>query len=110
MKKSFPIILIALIIITFSCTSGDKKTEFSIPVEKYNLANGLTVVLHEDHSDPIASVAIYYHVGSSRETEGKTGFAHLFEHMMFQRSENIGEKQFVQYIMGAGGTFNGSTS
>jgi zinc protease len=104
------LIMIVLISILCSSTKQNKDSGFSIPIEKYNLANGLTVVLHEDHSDPIVSVAVYYHVGSSRETEGKTGFAHLFEHMMFQRSENIGEKQFVQYIMGAGGTFNGSTS
>jgi len=55
-------------------------------------------------------VAIYYHVGSSRETEGKTGFAHLFEHMMFQRSENVGEDEFFRNIQGAGGSLNGSTN
>jgi zinc protease len=101
--------MIFLIIALFSCTTQKKDTGFTIPIEKYNLANGLTVVLHEDHSDPIAAVAVYYHVGSSRETAGKTGFAHLFEHMMFQRSENVGEKQFVQNITGAGASFNGST-
>jgi zinc protease len=103
--------MILLILALFSCkTTTTKDAGFSIPIEKYSLANGLTVVLHEDHSDPIAAVAIYYHVGSSRETAGKTGFAHLFEHMMFQKSENVGEDQFFKNLQGAGGQLNGSTS
>jgi zinc protease len=110
MKKSLSFILMLIIGIAFSCKSVKKETTFSLPFEKYTLENGLTVVLHEDRSDPIASVAIYYHVGSSRETEGKTGFAHLFEHMMFQRSENVGEDEFFRNIQGAGGSLNGSTS
>jgi zinc protease len=88
----------------------NKTSGFSIPVEKYSLPNGLTVVLHEDKSDPIVSVAVYYHVGSSRETTGKTGFAHLFEHMMFQESENLPRGEFVKNISNAGGNFNGSTN
>jgi len=87
-----------------------KEAGLSIPIEKYTLKNGLTVVLHEDKSDPIAAVAVYYHVGSSREVTGKTGFAHLFEHMMFQKSENVPEDQFFKNIQGAGGSLNGSTS
>ena len=70
----------------------------------------MTVVLNEDKSDPIAIQAVFYHVGSSREVPGKTGFAHLFEHMMFQKSENVGEDQFFKNIQGAGGTLNGSTN
>ncbi len=110
MKKSFLLVQLMLIALLFSCKTSQKETSFSIPVEKYVLDNGLTVVLHEDKSDPIASVAIYYHVGSSRETAGKTGFAHLFEHMMFQKSENVGEDQFFKNIQGAGGSLNGSTN
>jgi len=112
MKKTLSFGMIVMIMTLFSCKpqSQTKEPGFSIPIEKYTLANGLTVVLHEDHSDPIASVAIYYHVGSSRETEGKTGFAHLFEHMMFQKSENVGEDQFFKNLQGAGGSLNGSTS
>lgn len=87
-----------------------KEAGLSIPIEKYALKNGLTVVLHEDKSDPIAAVAVYYHVGSSREVAGKTGFAHLFEHMMFQKSENVPEDQFFKNIQGAGGSLNGSTN
>jgi zinc protease len=110
MKKHILLSLSLVIAFLFPCKSKDKEADFSIKVEKYTLLNGLTVVLHEDKSDPIASVAVYYHVGSSRETEGKTGFAHLFEHMMFQRSENVGEDQLFKNIQGAGGNLNGSTS
>jgi len=100
--------MILTIIVLFSCNQKEKG--ISIPIEKYTLSNGLTVVLHEDKSDPIASVAVYYHVGSSREAAGKTGFAHLFEHMMFQKSENVAEDQFFKNIQGAGGNLNGSTN
>ena len=106
-------ILLSMILATTILSPGfskEKTTAFSIPIEKYTLENGLTVVLHEDKSDPIASVAVYYHVGSSRETQGKTGFAHLFEHMMFQRSENVPEDQFFKNIQESGGSLNGSTN
>ncbi len=102
--------MILVIVALFSCKPKNKEATFSIPFEKYTLANGLTVVLSEDKSDPIAAIAIYYHVGSSREVPGKTGFAHLFEHMMFQKSENVGEDQLFKNIQGAGGTLNGSTN
>jgi hypothetical protein len=72
--------------------------EFNIDYEQYQLDNGLSVVLHEDRSDPVTAVAILYHVGSGREEVGKTGFAHLFEHMMFQSSQNVPEDQFFQKI------------
>ena len=94
----------------FSFKPQNKETGLSIPCEKFILPNGLTVVLNVDKSDPIAALAVYYHVGSSREVPGKTGFAHLFEHMMFQKSENVGEDQFFKNIQGAGGTLNGSTN
>ena len=81
----------------------------SITYEQYQLDNGLTVVLHEDRSDPLVAVAILYHVGSNREEVGKTGFAHLFEHMMFQSSQHVPEDQFFQKIQAAGGTLNGGT-
>ena len=97
-------------ILLSSCSTNKKDTGLNVPFEKYTLPNGLTVVLNVDKSDPIVAQAIYYHVGSSREVPGKTGFAHLFEHMMFQRSENVGEDQFFRNIQGAGGTLNGSTN
>jgi zinc protease len=110
MKKPIFCLLALLMATLLSCTTRQKEDSISIPFEKYTLPNGLTVVLSVDNSDPIAAVALYYHVGSSREVPGKTGFAHLFEHMMFQRSENVGEDQLFRNIQGAGGTLNGSTS
>ncbi len=87
-----------------------KGDEIVIPYEKYELPNGLTVVLHEDHSDPIVHVDITYHVGSAREEIGKSGFAHFFEHMQFQGSDNVGDEQHFKIITAAGGTLNGSTN
>ena len=80
------------------------------PIEQFTLANGLRVILNEDHSVPVVSVAVYYDVGSRNEREGRTGFAHLFEHMMFQGSENVPKAAHFQYISNAGGTMNGTTS
>ena len=110
MKKSISLSIVLLIAVLFSCTTKKIEPTISIPFEKYTLPNGLTVILHEDKSDPIAAVAVVFHVGSSREVEGKTGFAHLFEHMMFQKSENVGEDQLFKMIQGAGGELNGGTS
>ncbi len=94
-----------------SCTGGKQKEgDLKVNFEKYTLGNGLQVILHQDKSDPIISVEIVYHVGSSRETPGKTGFAHLFEHMMFQESENVPQDQYFKNITSAGGTLNGSTN
>ena len=109
MKRDFGFLTLAALVLATGC-STDKKTSLSVPYETYKLANGLTVILNEDKSDPITSLVILYHVGSSREVPGKTGFAHLFEHMMFQRSENVGEDEYFKYIEGAGGTLNGGTS
>ncbi len=87
--------------------SGD---EIVIPYSKYRLSNGLTVVLHEDKSDPMVHVDVTYHVGSGREEIGKSGFAHFFEHMMFQGSENVADEQHFGLITESGGTLNGSTN
>ena len=110
MKKLYFIFLLLAAVIMFSCSKKQNDAGISVPFEKYTLPNGLTVVLHDDKSDPIAAVAVVYHVGSSREVPGKTGFAHLFEHMMFQKSENVGEDQLFKLIQGAGGELNGGTS
>jgi zinc protease len=107
MKRTALFLLIAGIIT--SCSAPMEK-ELKIEYEKYTLDNGLDVILHVDRSDPIVAVAVQYHVGSNREEPGRTGFAHLFEHMMFQRSENVAEDQFFKLIMDAGGTLNGGTS
>jgi zinc protease len=81
-----------------------------IPVEQFALENGLRVILSEDHAVPVVSVAVYFDVGSRNEREGRTGFAHLFEHMMFQGSENVPKAGHFQYIFNNGGTMNGTTS
>ncbi|HEY0406981.1 MAG TPA: insulinase family protein [Pyrinomonadaceae bacterium] len=80
------------------------------PVEQFTLKNGLRVILSEDKAVPVVSVAVYYDTGSRNEKEGRTGFAHLFEHMMFQGSENVPKAAHFQYISNAGGTMNGTTS
>src|SRR5436305_4219866 len=81
-----------------------------LDIEEYTLSNGLRVVLNKDDAVPVVSVAVYYNVGSRNERPGRTGFAHLFEHMMFQGSENVPKAGHFQYIMKAGGTMNGTTS
>jgi predicted Zn-dependent peptidase len=89
---------------------SDKFNLQPIQIEQYQLENGLRVVLNPDNSIPVVSIAVYYDVGSRNEREGRTGFAHLFEHMMFQGSENVGKTGHFQYVMKAGGTMNGTTS
>ncbi|MBI5371247.1 MAG: insulinase family protein [Sphingobacteriales bacterium] len=81
-----------------------------IPYEKYVLPNGLTLIIHEDHSDPVVHVDVTYHVGSAREEIGKSGFAHFFEHMMFQGSDHVADEQHFKIVSDAGGTLNGSTN
>ena len=80
-----------------------------IPIEAYTLDNGLQVTLSEDHRAPIVAVNIWYHVGSANERAGRTGFAHLFEHMLFQGSAHVGANEHFELIQRAGGTLNGST-
>jgi len=82
----------------------------NIDYEKYKLTNGLEVILYKDKSLPLAAANIWYKVGSANEIKGKTGIAHLFEHMMFQGSENIPKEMHFKYIQEAGGSLNGSTS
>ena len=84
--------------------------ELVIPYEKYELSNGLTLIIHEDHSDPVVHVDVTYHVGSAREEIGKSGFAHFFEHMMFQGSDNVADEQHFKIVSDAGGTLNGTTN
>lgn len=81
-----------------------------IPYQKFVLGNGLTLILHSDNSDPLVHVDITYHVGSGREDLGKSGFAHFFEHMMFQGSENVADEQHFKLVTEAGGTMNGTTN
>jgi zinc protease len=80
-----------------------------IPIETFHLDNGLSVTLSEDHTAPIVAVNLWYHVGSANERAGRTGFAHLFEHMLFQGSAHVGSNEHFELIQRAGGTLNGST-
>ncbi|MFT5892278.1 MAG: zinc protease [Dokdonia sp.] len=114
LQKSLQLAFIALISSSFfmACTSSadtEESVSLSVDYEKYELENGLDVILHQDKSDPIVSLAIQYGVGSNREKTGRTGFAHLFEHMLFQESENVPQDQFFKKIQDAGGTLNGGT-
>ena len=107
-KESIMIMLLTMSTFLGSTVLADEK--FAINYEKFKLENGLEVVFHPDKSDPVVAIAIQYHVGSNREVPGKTGFAHLFEHMMFQESENVPQDQFFRKIQNAGGTLNGGTN
>jgi len=89
---------------------AEKNDGIIIPFKKFILDNGLTIIIHEDVSDPLVHVDITYHVGSAREELYKSGFAHFFEHMMFQGSENVADEEHFKIISDAGGTLNGSTN
>lgn len=113
-KKLLTCLFLASLVIFQACQPGGQEKsedgpELTIENEKYTLPNGLDVILHEDKSDPIVAVAIMVHVGSNREKTGRTGFAHFFEHMLFQKSENVEEGAFFKNINDLGGTFNGGT-
>lgn len=107
LKRIFIPFMLSLFVLMNSAYAG--KSDLKISYEKFTLKNGLKVILHDDKSDPITSVAVLYHVGSNREIKGRTGFAHLFEHIMFQESQHIGQDQFFKKIQAAGGTLNGGT-
>ncbi len=115
--------LTALLLVFVLCLCGTaalsqsaapvKKTEAlpTIKYEKYKMKNGLEVILSEDHRLPLVAVNLWYHVGPANEREGRTGFAHLFEHMMFEGSKHIGSKAHFRYLEGAGATgINGTTN
>ncbi len=86
-----------------------KPDKVVIPYERWKLSNGLIVLLHEDHSDPLIDLTVTYKVGSSRESLGKSGFAHFFEHMMFQGSKHIADEEHFKIVQTAGGNNNGNT-
>src|SRR5688500_5295254 len=81
-----------------------------IQFEKYTLPNGLKVILHRDNSAPVVAVTTLYHVGSKNEDTARTGFAHFFEHLLFEGSENIKRGEFDKYVTNAGGALNANTS
>ncbi len=98
--------------VMFATTGYGKKQAAAgeIQYEEHKLDNGLRVVLSEDHSVPVVAVNVWYHVGSANEEKGRSGFAHLFEHMMFQGSENVAKGDHMKYVSESGGTLNGSTN
>lgn len=116
MKKSY-LSLILLLLVLASCSQvtevqeveEDTSAEFTVPVEYYKLDNGLKVILSPDKTAPTAIVAVYYNIGFRIEPRDRTGFAHLFEHMMFQGSKNLGKMEFIKLVQQNGGVLNGST-
>ena len=112
MRYRFLMTIFTLALITTSCkdSSNDSgATEFKLEYEKFVLDNGLEVILHVDKSDPIVAVATMMHVGSNREKPGRTGFAHFFEHMSFNDSENVPVGANRKLIPEWGGSRNGGT-
>ncbi len=105
MRYFLSTVIVALI--TVSSVFGQMN---HISYEQYTLDNGLHVILHQDKSTPIVAVAVMYHVGSKNEDPERTGFAHFFEHLMFEGSENIGRGEYDDYVQNAGGTLNANTS
>lgn len=105
----FNVILVAQVS-KATLVKSQSNNPIDIPYETWELPNGLKVLIHEDHSDPIVHVHVTYHVGSNRESAGKSGFAHFFEHMMFQGSEHIEDERAPRIIAEAGGQLNGNTT
>ncbi|HWO02364.1 MAG TPA: pitrilysin family protein [Blastocatellia bacterium] len=107
MKKLLSIL--SLIVVTVCASLPAVSQSFKASFTQFQLDNGLRVLLSEDRSAPVVAVVVYYDVGSRNEVKGRSGFAHLFEHMMFQGSENVGKAQHFKYIESNGGTMNAST-
>ena len=102
--------IVAAVAVFATAVYGDKDRKAgTIEYEEHVLDNGLRVVLSEDHSVPVVAVNVWYHVGSANEEKGRSGFAHLFEHMMFQGSENVAKGDHMKLVADAGGSMNGST-
>ncbi len=108
MKYNVQSTLLLLTILFFSCTQKEQ-VDFNVPVEYHKLDNGLKVVLSQDKTAPVVTVAVYYNIGFRIEPRDRTGFAHLFEHMMFQGSANLGKMEFIRLVESNGGILNGST-
>ena len=105
MQKLGSFLLVSLFLLT-----GTLAKSQTIQFEKYTLPNGLKIILHEDHSAPVVAVTALYHVGSKNEDTARTGFAHFFEHLLFEGSNNIKRGEFDKYVTNAGGALNANTS
>ena len=108
MRRRSSLFVLGLLIAPLAAQSPALRLE--VPFQQFKLANGLNVILHQDRSVPIATVNIWYHVGSANEKPGRTGFAHLFEHIMFEGSKNVQEGEFDTLLEGAGASNNASTA
>lgn len=104
-QKFLSLFILVFVSVTMAFAGSDK-----IKFEEYTLDNGLHVILHQDHSAPIVSVNVMYHVGSKNETPDRTGFAHFFEHLMFEGTKNIDRGEYSEIVEKAGGTLNANTS
>jgi len=111
MKKNYhlfkPLLLLQVMLLAWCIRSTAQ--QFKVPVEYYKLPNGLKVVLSPDKTAPIVDIGVYYNIGFRIEPKDRTGFAHLFEHMMFQGSQNLGKMEFIKLVQQNGGVMNGST-
>ncbi len=107
MRRRILLVLLALLTVPLGAQTP---APLQVPYQQFKLANGLNVILHRDTSIPVVAVNMWYYVGSANEKPGRTGFAHLFEHLMFEGSKHVPEGQFDILLEGAGGDNNGSTS
>src|SRR3954449_7098319 len=101
MRRLLPIAVAAALAAGAPAVSG--QTHLDVAYTQFNLPNGLHVILHEDHTVPLVTVNTWYHVGSARERQGRTGFAHLFEHLMFMGSGHVKSGEFDAWLENAGG-------
>ncbi len=109
-SRLLPVVSLLLLAPLWGCEGPDSAPAIEIPTERFTLDNGMQVVLHVDRSDPVVAVSLNFHVGSSHEVEGRTGFAHLFEHLFFLDSENLGPGGLDRLMTRMGAGANGSTS
>src|SRR5881394_2709318 len=108
--RAFTLLAALVLLWTVPANAGPSSAaEFKVPVEYYKLPNGLRVVLSPDHTSPTICIGVYYRIGFRIEPKDRTGFAHLFEHMMFQGSQNLGKMEFIKLVQQNGGILNGST-
>ncbi|HJZ73221.1 MAG TPA: pitrilysin family protein [Vicinamibacterales bacterium] len=109
MKRAAAVLMLSIAAPAFGQNPAASPPKIELPYTQFTLPNGLRVILHEDHSVPMVSVNMWYHVGSAREKEKRTGFAHLFEHLMFMGSGHVKPGEFDEWLEAAGGDNNGST-
>src|SRR5207237_8623197 len=102
-------LLLTVLLLAGAASLRGQQSQLEVAYTQFTLSNGLHVILHEDHTVPLLTVNVWYHVGSAREKPGRTGLAHLFEHLMFEGSGHVKEGQFDELLEAAGPTNNGST-